>query len=183
MVALGNDDEQVFRRIGVGLYERNWFFNDSQSHVMQREDDGPGRSLLDDYNVHQKVQRAVFESRPFDSEFSASLPRGCLFSCHGFMHHDDQVWWGKIDLQIPYGIPDILQYFSSLIAYHPFPKKSEIPFIDRYCHEPLKSSIKTSVPKTKTVSFVLFSTEDVVFSNNQEFKHPVSAIIRYTSIK
>ena len=136
-------DERVFRRIGVGFCGSVWSSNDSQSHAMKREDGGPGRSLLNDYNVHQKLQRAVFESQSSNRELSVSLPRVCLPACHEFIHHNDQIWWDKqisrfpMEFQIPCNI-----LVTDRIT--PFPEEVRNNIIDKYCHEPLKLSIKTS---------------------------------------
>ena len=138
-------NELDYRRIGAGFCGSVWFSNDPKFYAMKREDGGPGRSLLKDYNNHQKLLETMFESQGSINSTIINSPRVCLPFCYQYVHNDDQTWWDKhiarfpADFQIPCNIlvtdriPPVAEEVRNMI-------------IDKYCPESLKSSIKTSIP-------------------------------------
>ena len=128
----------IFRRIGAGFCGSVWASDNS--HAMKREDGGPGRSLLNDYNMHQNIMQTLLESQ------SATIqPRVSLPTCHQLVRSDDQEWWNKQISRFP---KEIQIFCNTLITDRipPFPQEVRDTIIDRYCPEQLRLLIKSSDP-------------------------------------
>lgn len=134
----GMASQKTFRRIGAGFCGSVWASDDS--HAIEREDGGPGRSLLNDYNMHQKIMRTLLESQS-----AAIQPRISLPTCHQLVQSKDQEWRNK---QISRFSKEIQIVCNTLVTDRipPFPKEVREIIIDRYCPEPLRLSIKSSDP-------------------------------------
>ena len=130
--------ESSFRRIGAGFCGSIWASDDS--HALKREDGGPGRSLLNDYNMHQKLLTTLNQLQS-----DINRPRICLPRCHQFIDSDNRTWWNERISEFPkeYRIP-----CNTLVTDRipPFPERVRNTIIDLYCPEPLKPAIKASTP-------------------------------------
>ena len=123
-----------FRRLGQGFCGTVWA---DTTRAMKREDGGPGRSLHNDYVMHQTILESL---RDYISPSTAYVP-----GCYQYVSSDHQAWWDEHlsrfpkDFQIPCNIllTDRIPPFSTSV-------RSTI--IDNYCPEPLKSSIRSSEP-------------------------------------
>ena len=105
---------------------------------MKREDGGPGRSLLNDCNMHQKIMQTLLESQS-----AAIQPRVTLPACHQLIRSDDEEWWNKQITRFP---KDVQISCNTLVTDRipPFSKEVRNTITDRYCPEPLKLSIRSS---------------------------------------
>ena len=130
--------QRTFRRIGAGACGSVWASDDS--HAMKREDGGPGRSLLNDYNMHQKIMQTLLESQS-----AAIQPRISLPTCHQLIRSDDEEWWNKQTSRFP---EDVQISCNTLVTDRipPFPQEARDTITNRYCPEPLRLSIRSSDP-------------------------------------
>ena len=125
---------EEYRRIGQGFCGSVWAEPDS-SIAIKREDGGPGRSLYNDYVMHQRTLQTLR-----NSPVKVKVP-----SCYQYTRGDDQSWWHDQlqwfprDFQIPCNI-----LVTDRIP--PFPKAVRDTIVDLYCPETLKMSIKSSEP-------------------------------------
>lgn len=102
---------------------------------MKREDGGPGRSLYNDYVMHQ----AVFQS--LRSTFSTAYVPGC----YHYVSSDHHAWWDEHLARFPRNF----QITCNVLVTDripPFPEAVRNTLIELYCPEPLKSSIRSSEP-------------------------------------
>ena len=128
---------QTFRRIGQGFCGTVWAdaAEATDSTAIKREDGGPGRSLYNDYKMHQ----VVFRNLCINSS-TALVP-----DCHRYVYGDNQSWWDDHlfrfpkECQVPCNV-----LLTSRIP--PFSKRVRENLIDLYCPESLRSSIKSSEP-------------------------------------
>ena len=128
---------EIFRRIGQGFCGTVWAdaTGSTGTHAMKREDGGPGRSLYNDYVMHQ----AVFQS------LCSSLSKAYVPVCHQYVSSDYQAWW---DEHLP-RFPKNFQISCNVLVTDripPFPKAVRNTIIDLYCPESLKTSIRSSEP-------------------------------------
>lgn len=127
----------IYRRIGQGFCGTVWAATTESGHAYayKREDGGPGRSLHNDYIMHQKV----LESLPLNRS-RVGVP-----GCHHFVYNDDRTWWDKQVLRFP---KDFQIRCNILITDRipPFPQEVRDTITDLYCPESLRSSIKLSKP-------------------------------------
>lgn len=128
---------EVFRRIGQGFCGTVWAdaTGSTGAHAMKREDGGPGRSLYNDYLMHQ----TVFQNLGF------SLSTAYVPGCYQYVSSDHQAWW---DEHLP-KFPKKFQISCNVLVTEripPFPKAVRNNLIDLYCPESLKSSIRSSEP-------------------------------------
>ena len=102
---------------------------------MKREDGGPGRSLYNDYIMHQAVLRNLCTSSS-----TASVP-----DCYKYVSSDHDAWWDEHLFRFPkeFQIPCNILVTNRI---PPFSKAVRESLIDLYCPESLKSSIKSSEP-------------------------------------
>ncbi len=125
-----------FRRIGQGFCGTVWADTTrSSARAMKREDEGPGRSLHNDYVMHQAVLESLYRIPS-----TAFVP-----GCYQYISSDYQAWWDEHlsrfpkDFQIP---------CNTLLTDRipPFPNLVRNTIIDMYCPESIKSSIRLSEP-------------------------------------
>jgi Zinc finger protein len=134
----------VFRKIGTGFCGTVWtsssindtFFN----YAFKREDGGPGRSLLNDYYMHNQVLQCLNQLNAPDFQAISSLQIQ-VPQCHQFIGQDDE-WWKKNLARFPanYSPCNILQ--SQRIPFVPKPIREIL--IDKYCPSSLIPEIKAS---------------------------------------
>lgn len=125
-------DQDKLRRIGQGFCATVWAPETGGGYAIKREDGGPGRSVLRDYEMH----RRVLESRPT----LVHVPQ-----CHRYIPHYDATWW-KSYIQ---GFPHQFQKrCNALITdrIEPFPQSVRNNLIDKYCPPSLKQTVSTSDP-------------------------------------
>ena len=121
-----------FRRIGQGFCATVWA---DATRAMKREDGGPGRSLHNDYVMHQEILKSLC-----DRSSTAYVP-----GCYQYIPGDHQAWWDEHlsrfpkDFQIPCNI-------LLVDRIPPFPDSVRNTIIDKYCPESLNSAIKLSEP-------------------------------------
>ncbi|MCJ1335658.1 hypothetical protein MMC09_000931 [Bachmanniomyces sp. S44760] len=128
-----------FRRIGQGFCGTVWSAptgSENAARAMKREDGGPGRSLHNDYIMHQRVLASLSST--------LSRPRISVPECYQYIHGDDQTWWNERKSNFP----DDFQPCNTLITDRipPFIKPIRETLIDTYCPESLKAAIKSSEP-------------------------------------
>ena len=102
---------------------------------MKREDGGPGRSLHNDYLMHQAALQSL-RTRPF----KIFIP-----SCHQYISPGHEAWWSE---NLPRFPPEFQIPCNTLLTDRipPFSKTVRDTLIDLYCPEALKISIRSSLP-------------------------------------
>lgn len=129
--------DAIFRRIGQGFCGTVWASSTESGHAYayKREDGGPGRSLHNDYIMHQKVLEIL----------SPNKSRVGVPGCHQFVYSDDRTWWDKQCSRFP---KDFQICCNILITDRipPFPKVVRDTITNLYCSESLRTSIKSSEP-------------------------------------
>jgi len=121
------------RRIGAGFCGsvRARPTEPETTHAFKREDGGLGRSVYNDYVMHQKVLVALSFSLP-TNQSRVHVP-----GCHEYVRANDHTWWDEHlsrfhhDYQKPYIV---------LVTDRkpPFPQAVRETIIDRYCPETLR---------------------------------------------
>lgn len=101
---------------------------------MKREDGGQGRSLLNDYNMHQ----LVLEATP-KAQASVCVPRWPKF-----VQHDDDIWWTTNLSRFPSSYTPCNVLCSERIP--PLPEEVRNRLIDEYCPPTSISIIKSNMP-------------------------------------
>ncbi|KAL2222597.1 zinc finger protein-domain-containing protein [Thermoascus aurantiacus ATCC 26904] len=104
-----------FRRIGAG------FCGTSSTSAFKREDGGPGRSLANDFEMHNIMR----------------VPQ-----CHRFITADDDAWWAANLANFPEGYSPCNVIHSERIP--PMSRRTREILIQRYCPESLVEEIKGS---------------------------------------
>ncbi|KAL3418821.1 hypothetical protein PVAG01_09042 [Phlyctema vagabunda] len=129
-----NNTTFMNRRIGQGFCGTVWSSEMENARAIKREDGGPGRSLRNDYIMHQKIRAAM------DTACRVYLP-----VCYEYVHADDSNWWTEHlpafpeDYQVPCNV-----LVSDRIP--PFSEATRNKLVDLYCPTSLKPSIKLSEP-------------------------------------
>ncbi|KAL9104813.1 MAG: hypothetical protein Q9163_000261 [Psora crenata] len=127
----------MFRRIGQGFCGTVWASPTGSGNAcaLKREDGGPGRSLYNDYIMHQRVLKA--------------LPTGqsvvCVPDCYQYVCAEDRTWW---DERIPRFPKDFQVPCNILVTDRitPLPEAVRDTIINLYCPESLRPSIRLSEP-------------------------------------
>lgn len=125
-----------FRRIGAGFCGSVWALPEDSS-AFKREDGGPDRSLLNDFEIHERVLKS-FEQL---AGLEATCPRIQVPRCHRFITADDQNWWICLD-RFPEGYTPCNTIQSERIP--PLPQNIREFLIDQYCPPSLSAEIKAS---------------------------------------
>ncbi|KAK6844695.1 hypothetical protein PG995_014805 [Apiospora arundinis] len=127
--------EQPYRRIGQGFCGSVWassleeLSKGSSSTASKREDGGPGRSLLNDFQIHQSILQALPE-RPQEL-VTIIVPK-----CYAFIPNDHTGWQdGKVLARFP---PDYAAC-NPLITERipPMPKSVRPGVIEKFCPQTL----------------------------------------------
>lgn len=127
--------DQSFRRIGQGFCGTVWASSGSgNDRAIKREDGGPGRSLHNDYIMHQNILKGLSTSH-----CQVRIP-----NCHQFVSGNDS-WWDDHLSSFPKEFRTLCNVLVT-DRIPPFPKLVRDTIIDLYCPKLLKSSIKLSEP-------------------------------------
>ena len=125
------------RRIGQGFCGTVWAdaTESTATCAMKREDGGPGRSLYNDYIMHQ----TAFEN--INATPSCALVPRCL----QYVPIDHQAWWDEHLSRFPteYQIPCNTLITDRIL---PFSEAVRNTIINEYCPKSLQSSIRSSEP-------------------------------------
>lgn len=127
------------RRIGAGFCGTVWAPTEGVSIALKREDGGPGRSLLNDFVMHQRVLKSLTQLTELKS---TNLPLVQVPHCHRYIEADDQEWWGKNLTRFPQGYSPCNILHSERIP--PFSRNIREFIIDKYCPISLATEIKAS---------------------------------------
>jgi hypothetical protein len=110
------------RRIGAGFCGSVWATpTQRDSPAFKREDGGPGRSLFNDFEMHNRVLKSFYqlaELKATDLPFRIQLPQ-----CYCFTEAEDQEWWDKTSLAFLRVICHATFSFQSVS--HPYLRTSE----------------------------------------------------------
>lgn len=98
--------------------------------AVKREDGGPGRSLLNDYNMHKLVLETA-------SKASVCVPRW-----PHFVKNDDSWWWDMNLAKFPNGYTTCNVLCAERIP--PLPREVRDRLIDRYCPPASVATIKAN---------------------------------------
>lgn len=91
---------------------------------MKREDGGPGRSLVNDYNIHKLILET---GSALEKKVSVCVPRW-----PNFVKNDEAEGWWDVNLdKFPSGYTACNTLCSERIP--PLPQEIRDPLIDRYC--------------------------------------------------
>lgn len=126
------NSEDKFRRIGQGFCATVWAPETGGGHAIKREDGGPGRSVLKDYEMHKKVLESV--------PTMVHVPQ-----CHRYIRHDDATWWESYIARFPHHSQKAC---NALLTdrIEPFSQSARNVIIDKYCPEALKETVNASDP-------------------------------------
>ncbi|KAN0070175.1 Zinc finger domain containing protein [Elaphomyces granulatus] len=128
----------VFHKIGTGFCGTVWTSSDDslKNYAFKREDGGPGRSLLNDYDMHNQVLKCLNRPKSLDLQVQIQVPQ-----CHRFIGKRDEWWKGNLTrFPANYSPCNILQ--SQRIPSVPKPIREIL--IDEYCPSSLIPEIKAS---------------------------------------
>lgn len=129
------------RRIGSGFCGSVWAppTESKNAHAFKREDGGPGRSVYNDYLMHQKVLSASSKT------LSANRSRVHVPGCHKYVRTEDHFWWDGHLSRFP---KDHQKPCNVLVTDRipPFPQAVRDSIIDIYCPASLRASIRSSEP-------------------------------------
>jgi hypothetical protein len=120
-----------FRRIGQGFCGSIWAA-EGGTMAMKREDGGPGRSLLNDYNMHKLVLETASQEK-----VSVCVPRW-----PHFVKNIDSSWWDMNLARFPTGYTTCNVLCSERIP--PLPQEVRSRLIDRYCPLASVATIKAN---------------------------------------
>ncbi|KAI9781622.1 MAG: hypothetical protein M1839_005839 [Geoglossum umbratile] len=128
------------RRIGAGCCGTVWAPTQRDRFVFKREDGGPGRSLSNDFEMHQRVLESLHQfarSSATDLSLCIQVPQ-----CYRFIEAGDQEWWDKNLTSFPRGYSPCNVLHSERIM--PLPRNIRELLIDKYCPTLLIPEIKAS---------------------------------------
>ncbi|KAI9761002.1 MAG: hypothetical protein M1840_002156 [Geoglossum simile] len=129
------------RRIGAGFCGTVWAApTQNDSPALKREDGGPGRSLLNDFEMHNRILKSLYqlaELKATNLPLYIQVPQ-----CYRFIEARDQEWWDKNLSSFPQGYSPCNIILSECIQ--PLPQNIRELLIDQYCPAPLIPEIKAS---------------------------------------
>ena len=130
----------TFRRIGQGFCGTVWALptGSGDAFAIKREDGGPGRSLQNDYEMHEKILHRLY----------GSLSKIQVPNFPKYVPRDNLDWWHDHLLKFP---EEFQEPCNALVSERipPFTKKIRETMIEEYCPDPLRphiESIKSSEP-------------------------------------
>ena len=126
--------EHQLRRIGQGFCGTVWApTNMEETLAIKREDGGPGRSLLNDFNMHTVAHHSLL----------ACNAKINVTACCGYIAAEDRVWWTKHISTFPqqFRIPCYALVSERIL---PFSSAIRDLLIERYCPQSLQTSIRLS---------------------------------------
>ncbi|OJJ05164.1 hypothetical protein ASPVEDRAFT_31571 [Aspergillus versicolor CBS 583.65] len=124
-----SDTNAQLRRIGVGFCGTVWAAGDHGS-AFKREDGGPDRSLLNDYNMHQRIQ-----------DHKSSMTQIQIPICHGLLTPASKWWHDNLD-RFPDGYEPCNMIHAQRIP--PISENVRRLITERYCPPQLVREIMDS---------------------------------------
>ncbi|KAF2092891.1 hypothetical protein NA57DRAFT_49382 [Rhizodiscina lignyota] len=124
-----------FRCIGKGFCGSVWASSQADEPAMKREDGGPGRSLRNDWDMHNIVRNAFTSLKNNFDNMIVPQP-------HVFITGEDMDWWNKNVSRFPVGFSPCNTLVSTRVP--PLPKPVRERLVDRYCPPQLAPLIKTN---------------------------------------
>lgn len=120
----------LYREIGKGFCGSVWTAPNSQV-ALKRADGGPERSLLKDWNMHNKIEHSLREHM----DVACHIPRAIQY-----VPSNDTAWWKEHSARLP----PTFAHCNTLIADRipPMPRSVRERFVDRYCAKQLAQIIK-----------------------------------------
>ncbi|KAL4881648.1 zinc finger protein-domain-containing protein [Aspergillus karnatakaensis] len=132
------DTQIKLRRIGAGFCGTVWAAADHDS-AFKREDGGPERSLSNDFEMHQRIERSLKEILPYDTK--NPIPHIQIPACYD-LFTPTSTWWGDNLQSFPQGYQPCTMIHAQRIP--PVSKGARRLLTERYCPKPLISEIMTS---------------------------------------
>ncbi|KAI9869330.1 MAG: hypothetical protein M1813_000119 [Trichoglossum hirsutum] len=132
-------DTFKLRRVGAGFCGTVWAPNQDPS-AFKREDGGPGRSLLNDFEMHGRVLESLHQFEGLKAtgpSLHIQIPQR-----YGFIEAADREWWDKNLISFPQGYSPCNVLHSERIP--PLPQNIRELLIDKYCPTPLIPEITAS---------------------------------------
>ncbi|PLN79529.1 hypothetical protein BDW42DRAFT_172704 [Aspergillus taichungensis] len=128
-----------FYKIGQGFCGTVWA-SSTTGPAFKREDGGPGRSLENDYQMHQIVQQSLGQTTFKNSHLRVKVP-----ICHRLIKPDkeeDRNWWTENLERFPPGYAPCNTLQSQRIP--PFPLHTRELLVSRFCPAELREEILNS---------------------------------------
>lgn len=130
-------DTSTLHTIGQGFCGTVWAASET-GPAFKREDGGPDRSLINDFEMHHRVIQS-FRALPA-LQFQAQIP-----ACYGFIEATDQKWWFVNHQKFPPGYTTPCNMIQSQ-RIPPFPDTTRRLLIKNYCPPNLVQEIIASGP-------------------------------------
>lgn len=127
---------QKFRRIGAGLCGTVWA---ESSDAFKREDGEPGRSLSNDFDMHQRVIQSLQQLQLMNQEPISTILT--VPACHRFITPADD-WWDTNLRKFPEGYVPCNAIHAERIP--PMSQAVRELLIDTYCPPSIIAEIKAS---------------------------------------
>ncbi|KAF2235951.1 hypothetical protein EV356DRAFT_444216 [Viridothelium virens] len=128
--------EIEYRCIGKGFCGSVWA-STVDKRAMKREDGGPGRSLRNDWEMHNIISNSL-KSVTSQTRFNMIVPQP-----HAFIPIENDEWWSERASRFPPGFSHCNTLISTRIPPLPAPVRERI--IDRYCPPALSAKIKANL--------------------------------------
>lgn len=129
-------DTSTLRTIGQGFCGTVWA--SETGPAFKREDGGPDRSLINDFEMHNRVIQSLQKIPTL--ELQIQIP-----SCYGFIKATDQKWWSAKHRKFPPGYTTPCNMVQSQ-RIPPFPGTTRRLLIKNYCPPNLVQEIIASGP-------------------------------------
>ncbi|KAL9086079.1 MAG: hypothetical protein Q9165_007291 [Trypethelium subeluteriae] len=129
--------ETNFRCIGKGFCGSVWANGTVDEYAMKREDGGPGRSLRNDWEMHNIISNSL-KIVTSQKTFHMIVPQP-----HAFISIEDDEWWSERASKFPPGFSQCNTLISTRIPPLPAPARERI--IDRFCPSELSAKIKANL--------------------------------------
>lgn len=143
------------RRIGKGFCGTVWASERGPAH--KREDGGPDRSLLNDFNMHQKVLRGLQKVPTIEIRVAA---------CYAFIEAQNSEWWSANNEKFPEDSREPCNLIKSQ-RIPPFSESVRHLLIENYCPENLQSEIIESMPNKDCLIRPYLGRRRIKRSNSQ----------------
>ena len=129
--------ETEYRCIGKGFCGSVWANKTMDKCAMKREDGGPGRSLRNDWELHNIISNSL-KSVESQNRFNVIVPQP-----HAFISVENDEWWSGRASRFPLGFSHCNTLISTRIP--PLSALVRERIIDRYCPPELSAKIKANL--------------------------------------
>ena len=109
--------------------------HDDEVYAFKREDGGPGRDLLNDYNIHKHLLKTAANHMETSQRLTIPL-------CHQFINADDR-WWAENPDLFPEQFTPCRTLVSERIPPLALPVREIL--IDKYCPTHMREKIKSNL--------------------------------------